>query len=141
MLNRLLRAYLAKYRKPIAIVAVLQLIGAIAALYLPSLNATIIDRGIAKGNTSLIRSTGLLMLAITLVQVGFSIGAVYFGGRAAMGFGRDVRSGLFHQVTAFSAREVGQFGAPSLITRITNDVQQVQMLVLMTCTMSARTSS
>ena len=72
------------------------------------------------------------MLGVTLVQVVFAIGAIYFGAQAAMGFGRDVRGGLFHQVTGFSAQEVGHFGAPSLITRITNDVQQVQMLVLMT---------
>ena len=75
------------------------------------------------------------MLAVTLVQVVSAIGAVYFGSKAAMGFGRDVRKGIFHTVTGFSAREVGDFGAPSLITRITNDVQQVQMLVLMTCTL------
>ena len=76
------------------------------------------------------------MLGVTLVQVVFAVGAVYFGARAAMGFGRDVRGDLFHQVTDFSAREVDQFGAPSLITRITNDVQQVQMLVVMTCTLA-----
>ena len=75
------------------------------------------------------------MLGITLVQVAFAIAAVYYGSRASMGFGRDVRGNLFHQVTGFSTKEVNQFGAPSLITRITNDVQQVQMLVFMTCTL------
>ena len=135
MLIRLLRTYLAKYRKLLVAVVALQLVQTSASLYLPSLNAHIIDRGIARGDHSYIRSIGLLMLAISLVQISFNIGAVYFGSRAAMGFGRDVRSSLFHTVTGYSAREVGQFGAPSLITRITNDVQQVQMLVLMTCTL------
>ena len=134
-LGGLLRTYLAKYRRPLTIVLVLQVIQTIAGLYLPSLNARIIDRGIARGDSSFIRSAGLVMLLITLVQVSFSIAAVYFGSKAAMGFGRDVRSSLFHQVTSFSAREMGTFGAPSLITRITNDVQQVQMLVLLGCTM------
>jgi ATP-binding cassette subfamily B multidrug efflux pump len=135
MLTRLLRTYLDRYRKPLLAVLLLQLIQTLAALYLPSLNANIIDRGISRGDTGYIWSTGLLMLAVTLVQVCFAIGAVYFGSKVAMGFGRDVRSGIFHQVTGYSAKEVGFFGAPSLITRITNDVQQVQMLVLMTCTL------
>ena len=87
------------------------------------------------GDTAYIWRKSALMIAVTLVQVVFAVIAVYFGSRAAMGFGRDCRDGLFHQVTDFSAREVNMFGAPSLITRITNDVQQVQMLVLMTCTM------
>ena len=76
------------------------------------------------------------MLFFSLVQISFAISAVYFGAKVAMSFGRDVRNGLFHQVTDFSAREVGTFGAPSLITRITNDVQQVQLLVVMMCTMA-----
>ena len=135
MLTKLLKTHLKKYRRILAIVVVLQLIQSIAGLYLPSLNAKIIDKGIVRGDSGYIRSTGMLMIAITLLQVSFAVGAVYFGSRASMGFGRDVRSGLFHQVTSFSAREVGQLGAPSLITRITNDVQQVQMIVLMTCTM------
>jgi ATP-binding cassette subfamily B multidrug efflux pump len=135
MLSRLLRTYLDRYRKPLLAVLLLQLVQTLAALYLPSLNANIIDRGISRGNTGYIWSTGLLMLAVTLIQVCFAIGAVYFGSKVAMGFGRDVRSGIFHQVTDYSAKEVGFFGAPSLITRITNDVQQVQMLVLMTCTL------
>ena len=135
MLIRLLRTYLRRYRGLLVAVVLLQLVQTTASLYLPSLNADIIDRGISRGDSSYIRSTGLLMLAISLVQVGFAIGAVYFGSRTAMGFGRDVRSGLFHTITGYSAREVGVFGAPSLITRITNDVQQVQMLVLLTCTL------
>ena len=106
-----------------------------ASLFLPTLNASIIDKGVLTGDTDYIWKLGGVMLAITLVQVGFSIAAVFCGARAAMSFGRDVRRDLFHKVTGFSAREVGEFGAPSLITRITNDVQQVQMLVLMACTL------
>src|SRR5258708_2625934 len=106
-----------------------------ANVYLPSLNADIIDKGVAKGDTGYIISTGGWMLAVTLVQIACSIAAVYFGARAAMSFGRDVRSAIFPKVGTFSGREVAQFGAPSLITRNTNDVQQVQMLVLMTCTL------
>jgi ATP-binding cassette subfamily B protein len=135
MLVKLLRTYLARYRGAIAAVLLLQLVQSIATLALPSINADIIDKGVVGGDTGYIWSRGGLMLAITLVQVGFAVGAVYFGSRAAMGFGRDVRDGLFHQVLDYSAREVGHFGAPSLITRITNDVQQVQMLVLLSCTL------
>ena len=135
MLLRLLKTYLAKYRWLLVAVVILQLVQTIASLYLPSLNAKIVDKGIARGDTGYIWSTGLLMLGVTVIQVFFAIGAVYFGSRAAMGFGRDVRNGLFHRVTDFSTQEVNLFGAPSLITRITNDVQQVQMLVLMTCTL------
>jgi ATP-binding cassette subfamily B protein len=135
VLLRLLRQYLLPYRRLLAIVIGLQFVQTIAALYLPSLNADIVDSGIAAGDTSHIWRVGLSMLGVTLVQVSFAIGAVFFGSRAAMGFGRDVRGALFHKVTEFSTREVGQFGAPSLITRITNDVQQVQMLVQMTCTL------
>ena len=135
MLIRLLRDYLQRYRWMLAAVVVLQLVQALLTLYLPSLNARIIDDGILAGDNGLIWSTGAVMLLVTLAQVGFSIGAIYFGSKAAMGFGRDVRGGLFHRVTDFSAQEVVRFGAPSLITRITNDVQQVQILVLMTCTL------
>jgi len=135
MLLRLLRHYLLPYRRVLVIVVALQFVQTIAALSLPSLNASIIDRGVARGDSGHIWRVGSLMLAVTLVQVIFAIGAVYFGSRAAMGFGRDVRGGLFHRVIDFSTREVGRFGAPSLITRITNDVQQVQMLVQMTCTL------
>jgi len=135
MLVRLLRTYLRPYKRQLTIVVILQTAQTFAALYLPSLNADIIDKGVVKGDTGYIWSTGALMLLITLVQVVCAATAVYFGAKAAMGFGRDVRSGIFHQVSDFSAREMGQFGAPSLITRITNDVQQVQMLVLMTCTL------
>ena len=91
----------------------------------------IIDKGVVKGDVGYIRSTGRMMVGFTLIQIVFAVGAVYFGGKVAMSFGRDLRKALFHQVTEFSTREVGAFGAPSLITRITNDVQQVQMLVVM----------
>src|SRR5260370_18201904 len=106
-----------------------------ANLYLPSLNADIIDKGVAQGEKGNKISSGGGMLAVTLVQIACSIAAVYVGARAAMWFGRDVRSAIFHKVGTFSGREVAQFGAPCLITRNTNDVQQVQMLVLMTCTL------
>jgi ATP-binding cassette subfamily B protein len=99
------------------------------------LNSDIINNGIVKQDLGYIGRIGGLMLVVTILQVAFSVIAVYFGSKVAMGFGRDVRKSLFHQVNDFSAREVAQFGAPSLITRITNDVQQVQMLVLMTCTL------
>lgn len=135
MLTRLLRTFLRPYSWALTAVVVLQLIGTIASLYLPSLNADIIDRGVATGDTGYILSAGGWMLLVSLVQIACSIAAVYYGSHVAMGFGRDVRSAVFHQVGGFSAREVSHFGAPSLITRGTNDVQQVQMLVVMTCTM------
>jgi len=135
MLIRLLRSYLARYRRPITGLLILSLAGTMAALLLPSLNAAIIDEGVAKGDTAFIWRTGGMMLAVTLVQVGCSIWATYHGAKTAMSFGRDVRAALFERVLSFSARELNHFGAPSLITRNTNDVQQVQMLVLMSCTM------
>jgi ATP-binding cassette subfamily B protein len=135
MLLRLLRSYLRPYSRPLLVIVALQLVGTMAALYLPSLNASIIDKGIATGDTGYILSTGGWMLVVTLVQIVCSVAAVYVGSRTAMGFGRDVRHALFHRVGEFSAREVNRFGAPSLITRGTNDVQQVQMLVQMSATM------
>ena len=135
MLIRLLRTYLARYRRPITGLLILSLAGTMAALLLPSLNAAIIDEGVAKGDTAFIWRTGGMMLAVTLVQVGCSIWATYLGAKTAMSFGRDVRGALFERVLSFSSRELNHFGAPSLITRNTNDVQQVQMLVLLSCTM------
>jgi len=135
VLIRLVREYLRPYRKLLVILLFLQALQAMSTLFLPTLNASIIDKGVLKGDTGYIWTLGGVMLVITLAQVGFSIGAMFCGARAAMSFGRDVRRELFHKVTGFSAREVGTFGAPSLITRITNDVQQVQMLVLMACTL------
>jgi ATP-binding cassette, subfamily B, multidrug efflux pump len=135
MLIRLLKSYLRPYRTPLIVVSALQFVQTLAALYLPRLNATLIDKGVMAKNQAFIWHTGLIMLGVTAIQVAFSIAAVYFGSKVAMGFGRDLRSRLFHQVTGYSSREVNQFGAPSLITRITNDVQQVQMLVGMGATM------
>ncbi|ROS39647.1 ABC transporter ATP-binding protein [Amycolatopsis thermoflava] len=134
MLNRILRTFLRPYWRALAAVVVLQLAGTIASLYLPSLNADIIDHGVATGDTGYILSAGGWMLAVTLLQIACSVAAVYFGARSAAGFGRDVRAAVFHRVGGFSAREVAQFGAPSLITRTTNDVQQVQLIVVMGCT-------
>jgi ATP-binding cassette subfamily B protein len=116
-------------------VLVLQAVQAACSLLLPALNAEILDRGVLRGDTDVIWSLGVAMLGITVVQIGFAITAVYCGAKAAMGFGRDVRTELFHRVLAYSAQEVNLLGPSSLITRITNDVQQVQMLVVMTCTM------
>ncbi len=135
MLINLLRTHLRPYTGALLVVVLFQLVGTIANLYLPTLNADIIDEGVAKGDTGYIVSTGGVMLAITVLQIVCTITAVYFGARTAMGFGRDLRAALFHQVGTFSDREIATFGAPSLITRNTNDVQQVQMLVLMTCTL------
>ncbi|MGI8577908.1 MAG: ABC transporter ATP-binding protein [Nocardioidaceae bacterium] len=135
MLLSLMRAHLRPYARLLAAVVALQLVGTMASLYLPSLNADIIDNGVITGDTGYILHTGGWMLLVSLVQIVCAITAVYFGARAAMSFGRDVRAAIFHRVGEFSAREVAQFGAPSLITRNTNDVQQVQMLVVMTCTM------
>jgi ATP-binding cassette subfamily B multidrug efflux pump len=135
MLLSLITRHLKPYRRLIAGVIVFQLAQSIASLYLPSLNADIIDNGIATGDTGYILMVGGIMLGITLVQIAAAITAVYFGARAAMAVGRDLRESIFTRVGEFSEREVSRFGAPSLITRTTNDVQQVQMLVLMTCTL------
>jgi ATP-binding cassette subfamily B protein len=130
-----LRTHLGPYSGILWIVVGLQAVQTFASLTLPTLNAQLIDKGVLTGDNAYIRRTGVVMLGFTALQILFSIGAVWFGAQAAMGFGRDVRRDLFHRVTGFSAREVGLFGAPSLITRITNDVQQVQTLVVMGCTM------
>jgi ATP-binding cassette subfamily B multidrug efflux pump len=135
VLIRLLREYLRPYRTPLVFVLVLQLVQTLATLYLPTLNADIIDNGVVKGDTGYIVHVGADMLVVTTVQIVCAIGAVYFGARTAMAVGRDLRGAVFHRVQDFSAREVGQFGTPSLITRTTIDVQQVQMLALMTFTL------
>ncbi|SDD50283.1 ABC transporter ATP-binding protein [Auraticoccus monumenti] len=135
MLIRLLRDHLRPYRGLLALVVLLQLVGTLASLYLPSLNASIIDDGVARGDTDVIWRLGCVMLAVSLVQIICSVLAVAVGAWVAMAFGRDLRSAQFRRVLSFSARELNAFGAPSLITRTTNDVQQVQMLVLLTCTM------
>ncbi|MCF3129491.1 ABC transporter ATP-binding protein [Streptomyces olivochromogenes] len=135
MLIRLLRAHLRPYKKPIALLVLLQFLQTCATLYLPTLNADIIDHGVVEGDTGYILSFGALMIGISLAQVVCNIGAVYYGARTASALGRDVRAAVFDRVQSFSARELGHFGAPSLITRTTNDVQQVQMLALMTFTL------
>ena len=135
MLIRLLRVKLRPYRNAIVLVVLFQFLQTLATLYLPTLNADIIDNGVVKGDTGYIMRVGGGMLVITLLSVAAQIMAVYFGARTAMAVGRDVRAAIFARVQTFSTREVGQFGAPSLITRTTNDVQQVQMLVLLTFTL------
>ncbi len=135
MLIRLVRRQLRPYWRQIALVVLLQLVQTIANLYLPTLNADIIDHGVVTGDTGYIMRVGAGMLGVSLVQIICSIGAVYYGAQTAMALGRDIRADVFARVQSFSAREVGHFGAPSLITRTTNDVQQVQMLALMTFTM------
>ncbi|PJJ61574.1 ABC transporter ATP-binding protein [Compostimonas suwonensis] len=135
MLPTILSRFLRPHWPLLVAVVAFQLVQSMASLYLPTLNADIIDNGVATGDTGYIMGVGGLMLLITLVQVAAAIAAVYFGAKAAMRVGRDIRSSVFHHVNEFSEREVSQFGAPSLITRTTNDVQQVQILVLMTCTM------
>lgn len=135
MLWTLLVRYLRPAWPLIIAVIVFQLAQSIASLLLPTLNADIIDNGVVTGDIGYIWSTGGLMLVISLVQVVCAVIAVYFGSRLAMGMGKDLRADVFHRVVAFSQREVGNFGAPSLITRNTNDVQQVQMLVQVSATL------
>jgi len=135
MLWGLLRRHVRPYRMLLSVVAVLQVISTLATLYLPTVNAAIIDDGVAQGDLGRIVELGAVMLAVTALQVVCAVGAVYFGSRASMGVGRDLRSAIFHHVTGFSAEETARFGAPSLLTRTTNDVQQIQLLVQLTCTM------
>jgi ATP-binding cassette, subfamily B, multidrug efflux pump len=134
MLLALLRQYVRPYRGLVAVVMLLQLVSTLASLYLPTVNAAIIDDGVARGDTDRIVELGGVMLVVTAFQVVCSIGAVYFGSRAGMGFGRDLRAAMFHHVTTFSEHETSRFGAPTLLTRTTNDVQQIQVLVQMTFT-------
>ncbi|WP_422745700.1 ABC transporter ATP-binding protein [Mycobacterium sp. WMMD1722] len=135
MLWALLRRYVPPYRGLLAVVAALQVVSTLASLYLPTVNAKIIDDGVAKGDTRTIVDLGMVMLGVSALQVVCAVAAVYFGSRAGMGFGRDLRAAIFNQVTTFSAEETARFGAPSLLTRTTNDVGQIQLLVQMTCTM------
>lgn len=134
MLTRLLRTYMGAYRRELSAVVILQFVATAAMLYLPTLNADIIDNGVAQGDTGYILRVGAVMVVVSLIQILGSIVSMYFGARASLGAGRDIRHDLLHRVDGFSAREVGAFGAPSLITRTTNDVQQVQMLGVMACT-------
>ena len=134
MLLALLRQFVGPYRWLVAAVMTLQSVSTLASLYLPTVNATIIDDGIAKGDTPTIVRLGGLMFAVTALQVLCSVGALYFGSRTGMGCGRDLRSAVFHHVTTFSEHETARFGAPSLLTRTTNDVRQIQFLVQMATT-------
>jgi len=134
MLVALLRRFARPYRRPLAAVMALQSVSTLASLYLPTVNATIIDDGITKGDTATIVRLGGLMFGVTALQVLCAVGAVYFGSRAGMGLGRDLRSAMFHRVTTFSEHETGRFGAPTLLTRTTNDVRQIQFLIQMGCT-------
>jgi ATP-binding cassette subfamily B protein len=134
VLIRLLRRYIAPYRRQIAIVTAILLLQSVGNLYLPNLNADIINNGVAKGDTDYIWRTGAVMLGITLVLGLFAIVAVYFASQASMSVGRDVRGAVFDRVQSFSAREMNRFGTASLITRNTNDVQQVQLFVLIALT-------
>ncbi|TRW80919.1 ABC transporter ATP-binding protein [Mycolicibacterium sp. 018/SC-01/001] len=135
MLWGLLRRHTRPYRPLLAVVAALQLVSTLATLYLPTVNAAIIDDGVAHGNLRRIVELGMVMLGVTALQVACAVGAVYFGSRASMSVGRDLRSVVFHHVTGFSAEQTARFGAPSLLTRTTNDVQQIQLLVQLTATM------
>ena len=135
MLGRLLIRYLSRYRWLLLGVLLFQFASALASLYLPSLNADIIDKGVANTDIGFIWRTGSIMLLVSLGQILASIIATYMAARAAMGAGRDIRSDVFARVSSFSEREVSYFGAGSLITRNTNDVQQVQMFAMMGATM------
>ncbi|MGA2513950.1 MAG: ABC transporter transmembrane domain-containing protein, partial [Candidatus Limnocylindrales bacterium] len=130
-MTRLLVTYLRPYRRALALVMVLVTIQALANLYLPNLNADIINNGVLTGNTGYIIRTGGFMLLVTLLVCLCAVVSVYFGSRTAMAFGRDVRSAVFRQVMSFSQKETNVFGTPTLITRNTNDVQQVQMVLVM----------
>jgi ATP-binding cassette subfamily B protein len=132
---RLVGAHLRPYRRAISWIVLLQFVQALAMLYLPTLNAGIIDDGVARGDSGVILRLGAVMLAVTLVQVVASMTAVYFGAHTSTGLGRDIRASIFDRVQRFSAQEVSHFGTPSLITRITNDVQQIQTLGIMAFTM------
>ncbi|MEE6175713.1 ABC transporter ATP-binding protein [Mycobacterium sp. 050134] len=134
MLLALLRQYIRPYRRLVAALMGLQLISTMASLYLPTVNAAIIDDGVARGDSATIVRLGLLMLAVTGFQVLCSVAATYFGSRTGMGFGRDLRRAVFDHVTTFSERETARFGAPTLLTRSTNDVRQIQYLVQISAT-------
>ncbi|MFJ7120391.1 ABC transporter ATP-binding protein [Streptomyces albogriseolus] len=135
MLIRLLRDRLRPYKRSLVLLVALQFLQTCATLYLPTLNADIIDNGVVQGDTGYILGYGGLMIGISLAQVVCNVGAVYYGARTAAALGRDLRAAVFDRVQSFSAREVGHFGAPSLITRTTNDVQQIHMLTLMAFTL------
>ncbi len=135
MLIQLLRTYLKPYAREVVIVGALVLVQSIANLYLPNLNADIINNGVAKGDVGYIWRTGAVMLGITLVLGVLAVAGVYWASLASMGVGRDLRGAVFGRVQSFSAREIHRFGTPSLITRNTNDVQQIQLFLQIALTM------
>ncbi|AKT51478.1 ABC transporter ATP-binding protein [Arsenicicoccus sp. oral taxon 190] len=139
MLSAILRRHLVRHRGPIALVLLFQTLQVLANLYLPTLNADVIDEGVAKGDTGYVLRVGAIMLLVTLAQIVANVVAIYYGARTAMRFGRDLRAEIFETVERFAAEELGRFGAPTLITRTTNDVQQIQMLVFLTLVMVAST--
>ncbi len=134
-LVRLLRGHLSPYRRQLTITVLLQLVQTLAMLYLPTLNADLIDHGVIVGDTGYVLRHGAIMLGVTLVQITAAGAAVFFGARVSMALGRDLRNAIFERVQSYSRREVDRFGAPSLITRTTNDVQQIQLLVVMSLMM------
>ncbi|OBK91462.1 ABC transporter ATP-binding protein [Mycolicibacter sinensis] len=129
MLLALLRCYIRPYRWPVAAVMTLQLISTLASLYLPTVNASIIDDGVIRGDTAVITRLGGVMLVVTVLQVLCAVAAVYYGARTGTGFGRDLRRAVFSRVIGFSERETTRFGTPTLLTRTTNDVRQIQLVV------------
>ena len=135
MLTQILKKYLRPYRRQVYLILLMLLIQAIASLYLPNLNADLINNGIAKGNVGYIWHIGEIMLGSSALVMGASVWLAYLAARVAMAFGRDLRTAVFVAVEGFSARELNKFGAPSLITRNTNDVQQVQLVLFMGFTM------
>ncbi|USQ79615.1 ABC transporter ATP-binding protein/permease [Ornithinimicrobium faecis] len=135
MLIRLLRNHLGPYRWLVVVLLVLQLASTIASLYLPSLNGRIIDEGVAVGQTGPILRLGAIMLGVSLLQVTVTIVATYLASRTSASVGRDVRGSIFDRVAVFSAQEVNRFGAPTLISRSTNDITQVQMVTFMGLTL------
>lgn len=134
-LARLINRYIKPYWMLLIGIIALQAIATLISLYLPTLNARIIDSGVVKGDIDYIWGTGWVMLGLSAIHAIAQIAAVYLGALTSMKLGRDIRAAVFTQALSFSARELNSFGAPSLLTRSTNDVQQVQMLVYMTCVM------
>jgi ATP-binding cassette, subfamily B, multidrug efflux pump len=135
LLTSLLRAYLRPYRRPTVILVVLLVAQTVGNLYLPNLNADIINNGVITGKLHYILSTGLVMIAITVLVGVFAVVAVYYASRIGMGAGADIREAVFTKVQSFSARDMNHFGTPSLITRNTNDIQQIQLFLQMALTM------
>ena len=135
MMTRLLRRFLRPYRRQVAVVVALLVTQAVGSLYLPNLNADLINNGVVAGDVHYIWTTGALMLGITLVLGIVAVAGVYFASRVAMGIGADVREVVFRRVQLFSGREMNRFGTPSLITRNTNDIQQIQLFLQVALTL------